>query len=51
MIIYRTAGEKAQRILDAMKGWLGQNNAVMMAVLLLVIGVVLLGKGISGLSA
>ena len=51
VIIYRTAGGKAQRILDAMKGWLGQNNAVVMAVLLLVIGVVLLGKGISGLSA
>ena len=51
VIIYRTAGEKAQRILDAMRGWLGQNNAVVMAVLLLVIGVVLLGKGISGLSA
>jgi len=51
VIIYRTAGEKAQHILDAMRGWLGQNNAVVMAVLLLVIGVVLLGKGISGLSA
>jgi threonine/homoserine/homoserine lactone efflux protein len=51
VIVYRTAGEKAQRILAAMRGWLGQNNAAVMAVLLLVIGVVLLGKGISGLSA
>lgn len=51
VIIYRTAGAKAQTVLDAMKAWLTTNNATVMAVLLLVIGVVLLGKGISGLSA
>ena len=51
VIVYRVAGERAQHVLDEMKIWLGQNNAVVMAVLLLVIGVVLLGKGISGLSA
>ena len=51
VIIYRVAGTKAQTLLDAMKAWLTANNAVVMAVLLLVIGVVLLGKGIAGLSA
>ncbi len=51
VIIYRTAGARAQTLLDAMKAWLTTNNAVVMAVLLLVIGVVLLGKGIAGLSA
>jgi threonine/homoserine/homoserine lactone efflux protein len=51
VIVYRVAGERAQQVLDEMKVWLGQNNAVVMAVLLLVIGVVLLSKGISGLSA
>ncbi len=51
VIVYRTAGERAQQILDEMKVWLGQHNAVMMGVLLLVIGAVLVGKGIGGLSA
>jgi hypothetical protein len=51
VIVYRVAGDQAQHLLDEMKGWLGQNNAVVMAVLLLVIGAVLIGKGISGLSA
>ena len=51
VIVYQVAGERSQPALDAMKVWLGQNNAVVMGVLMLVIGVVLLGKGISGLSA
>jgi threonine/homoserine/homoserine lactone efflux protein len=50
VIIYRVGGAKAQRLLVEMKTWLGQNSAVVMAVLLLVIGVVLIGKGITGLS-
>ncbi len=50
VIVYRLTGERAQRVLDEMKVWLGQNNAVVMAVLLLIIGALLLGKGISGLS-
>jgi hypothetical protein len=40
------AGAKAERILDGWKAWLQQNNATVMAVLLLVIGVVLLSKGL-----
>ena len=51
VLVYRVAGAKAQPRLDDMRVWLAQNNAVVMSVLLLVIGVVLLGKGISGLSA
>ncbi len=51
LVVYRVAGAKAQQTLDDMNSWLGQNNAVVMAVLLLVIGVVLIGKGVSGLSA
>lgn len=34
--------------LDRLRAWLTQNNAAVMAVLLLVIGTVLLGKGIAG---
>jgi hypothetical protein len=41
--------DKSQGILDGWKDWLGQNNAVVMAVLFLVFGVVLIGKGVAGL--
>jgi hypothetical protein len=36
-------------VLDRLKAWLTANNAVIMAVLLLVLGVKLLGDGISAL--
>jgi hypothetical protein len=51
VVVYRVAGARAQHLLDQMKQWLTTNNATVMAVLLLVIGFVLIGKGISGLSA
>ncbi len=51
VVVYRVAGAKAQHLLDEAKAWLTTNNATVMAVLLLVIGVVLLGKGVSGLSS
>jgi hypothetical protein len=51
VVLYHVAGERAQHTLDEMKVWLGHNNAVVMAVLLLVIGVALIGRGVSGLSA
>jgi threonine/homoserine/homoserine lactone efflux protein len=51
VIIHRVAGARTQPLLDSMKTWLSRNSAVIMAVLLLVIGVVLVGRGISGLSA
>jgi threonine/homoserine/homoserine lactone efflux protein len=50
VIVFRAAGDKAHDLLGSMKAWLGQNNATVMGVLLLVIGVVLVGKGIGGLS-
>ena len=37
--------------LDGLRVWLTQNNATVMAVVLLVIGVAMLGKGIGALSA
>lgn len=43
--------QQDDRALDSLRGWLTQNNATVMAVLLLVIGVVLLGKGIGGLTS
>jgi threonine/homoserine/homoserine lactone efflux protein len=47
---YAVAKERMRHPLDELKVWLQQNNAVVMAVLLLVIGVTLIGKGIGGLS-
>ncbi len=47
---YLVGGESAKKTLDDMKTWLMQNNATVMTVLLLVIGVALAGDGISGLS-
>ncbi len=38
-------GAKAKTVLDDWKAWLSANNATVMAVLLLVFGVVLIGKG------
>jgi threonine/homoserine/homoserine lactone efflux protein len=49
VIYYLVGGESAKRTLDGWKSWLGQNNAIVMSLLLLVIGVVLLGKGLGGL--
>jgi threonine/homoserine/homoserine lactone efflux protein len=43
------APHKAQRTLAGWRDWLAQNNAVVMTVLLLVIGIKLLGDGIGGL--
>ena len=42
-------GEKAQPVLDKWRLWLDENNAVVMAVLFVIFGVVLVGKGIAGL--
>ena len=48
---YLAARERMARPLDELRGWLAQHNAAVMAVVLLVIGVALLGKGIGALSA
>jgi threonine/homoserine/homoserine lactone efflux protein len=49
VLVYFAGGDKSAKVLDDWKIWLTANNAVIMAVLLLVLGVVLLGQGISGL--
>lgn len=46
---YLVARERMAGPLDELRGWLAANNATVMAVLLLVIGVAILGKGIGGL--
>jgi hypothetical protein len=46
VIGYLIASEKLRGPLDALRAWLAHENAIIMAVLLLVIGVSMLGKGI-----
>lgn len=43
---YLLAADRLRGPLDGLRGWLEKENAVIMAVLLLVIGVALIGKGI-----
>ena len=47
--IYFFMGERATRILDDLKNWMGHHNAAIMAVICLVIGAKLIGDGISAL--
>ena len=46
---YLVAHDKMSKPLDELRVWLQDHNAAVMSVLLLVIGVVLIGKGIGGL--
>lgn len=51
-VVYRlVAGGRAQGTLDGWKTWLQANNATVMAVLLLLFGVLLIGRAIAELSA
>ncbi|MGH3681044.1 MAG: GAP family protein [Natronosporangium sp.] len=48
VIGYAVAAERMRGPLDRLKAWLEANNQTVMSVLLLVIGVVLVGKGLAG---
>jgi hypothetical protein len=48
--LYFLLGSRSQRMLDELKDWLGSNNATIMFVLLLILGVKLVGDAIGGLS-
>lgn len=47
---YLFTGERIQPSLDRAKTWLTANNTTVMAVLLIVIGIALLGKGLGDLT-
>jgi Sap, sulfolipid-1-addressing protein len=49
VIWFLVAGKSAEEKLNQLKGWLLQNNAMVMAVLLFVFGIVTFGKGFGGL--
>lgn len=46
--IYFAMGERSRRLLDEMRAWMAHNNAVIMAVICLLIAAKLIGDGISG---
>jgi Sap, sulfolipid-1-addressing protein len=45
VVIYFAQGDRSMGLLDRLKTWLAQNNAVIVAMLLLVIGLELVGDG------
>jgi threonine/homoserine/homoserine lactone efflux protein len=49
VLVYTFAGAKAEHTLTTWKAWLTANNATVMMVLFLVFGMVLIGKGVTGL--
>jgi threonine/homoserine/homoserine lactone efflux protein len=50
VVIYFALGDRSTELLGRLKEWMARNNAVIMSVLLLVIGVKLIGDAISGFS-
>ena len=50
VIVYFAMGDRAATILGGWRKWLEENNAVVTAVVLLVLAAVLIGQGITGLS-
>ncbi len=51
VVIYFALGDRAGPILDGLKTWMARNNAVIMAVLCLVIGAKLIGDAIAGFAS
>ena len=51
VVIYFALGERSETMLAGLKDWMGRHNAVIMAVLCLVIGVKLIGDAIGGLTS
>jgi threonine/homoserine/homoserine lactone efflux protein len=50
VIAYVAGGDRSQRFLDELKDWMAENNAAVIATLLLVFGWKLIGDAISGLT-
>jgi threonine/homoserine/homoserine lactone efflux protein len=50
VVMYFALGDRSRRVLAGLRDWMGQYNAVIMAVLCLVIGAKLIGDAISGFS-
>ena len=50
VVYYLAGGDSAKRTLDSLKSWLTGNNATVMSVLFLVLGINLVGDGLGGLT-
>jgi|SRR5215470_375449 len=50
VLIFLAMGERSRTLLEVLRKWMARNNAVLVALLLLVVGVKLIGDGISQLS-
>jgi hypothetical protein len=44
-------GDRSREVLEGLRAWMAQNNAVIMGVMFVILGVKLVGDAISGLSA
>ena len=51
VVVSLAMGSRSRAVLDELRDWMARNNATIMAVLLLVIGIKLIGDAISGFSA
>jgi Sap, sulfolipid-1-addressing protein len=51
VVIYFAMGTRSVELLGRLRGWMRRNNAVILAVVLLVIGVTLIGDGVGGLAS
>ena len=51
VVLYFALRARSRELLDTLKDWMTRNNAVIMAVLLLIIGVKLIGDAIAGFSS
>ena len=50
VVLWFILGDRSRQILAGLRDWMGQHNAVIMAVLCLVIGAKLIGDAIGGFS-
>ena len=50
VVIYFAMGKRSAELLGRLQDWMARNNAVIMAVLCLVVGVKLLGDALGGLA-
>jgi len=51
VVIYFAMGTRSTELLGRLKGWMGRNHALIVAVVLVVIGVTLIGDGIGALAS
>jgi hypothetical protein len=51
VVMFFALGDRSQRILGGLRDWMGQHNAVIMAVICLIIGAKLIGDAIGGFSS